>query len=161
MDKRKIRALVMDVDGTLTDGGIYTGSNGEVMKKFYVRDGLAIKHMLPEQEIIPVIITGRSSEIVSLRCKELDITHVVQGSHEKLTDLKRILEAEGISPEETAYIGDDINDLECMEYAGVTGCPCDAVEKVKKTVDYISPFAGGNGAVRSFIEWIINDERNT
>ncbi len=159
MDKKKIRALIMDVDGTLTDGGIYTGCSGEVMKKFHVRDGLAIKHILPEHGIIPVIITGRSSEIVALRCKELDITDVVQGSQHKLDDLKRILSEKNISPEETAYIGDDINDLECMEYAGITGCPCDAVKEIKETVDYISPFCGGNGAVRDFIEWIINNER--
>ena len=151
MDKKKIRALVMDVDGTLTDGGIYLGNSGEELKRFYVRDGLAIKHILPEYGIVPVIITGRSSALVSRRCEELDITDVVQGCGDKLTELKRILDAKGISLGETAYIGDDINDLECMKAVGYAGCPADAAKEVLDIAGFVCTQRGGYGAVREFI----------
>ena len=80
MDKKNIKALVLDIDGTMTDGGIYIGNDGECMKRFYVRDGLAIKHILPEHGIIPVVITGRSSAITAKRCEELDIKVLVRHS---------------------------------------------------------------------------------
>lgn len=147
-----IKALVMDIDGTLTDGSIFISDSGECMKRFYVRDGLAIKHILPEYGIVPIIITGRKSEIVSTRCRELDIDLVFQGCNNKKAELDRILSSLGISYEETAYIGDDINDYECMELCGITGCPKDAVPKIKEIADFISSFDGGQGAVREFIE---------
>lgn len=154
----KIKALVMDVDGTLTDGGIYTGETSEIMKKFYVRDGYAIKHLLPEYKIIPIIITGRMSEIVNVRCKELSIKHISQGSTNKLQNLKEILSEQNILLSETAYIGDDLNDLECMQAVALKGCPYDAVKSIREIADFVSPSCGGSGAVRDFIEWIIDNE---
>ncbi len=151
----KIRALVMDIDGTMTDGGIYIGETGEIMKRFYVRDGLAIKHILPKYGIIPIVITGRSSEIVKRRCEELDIHDVIQGSDNKLSELKRILLEKKISLEETAYIGDDINDLECMNAVYICGCPADAVKQVRDISDFVSASNGGQGAIREFVEWLI------
>ncbi len=156
----KIRALVMDVDGTLTDGGIFIGVSGEVMKKFYVRDGYAIKHMLPRMHILPIVITGRKSEIVARRCGELDIVHLCQGSVDKMTDLRRMLAQEQIMLEETAYIGDDINDLECLQAAALSGCPADAAPEVQAAADFIAPSPGGCGAVREFIEWIKANEKD-
>lgn len=156
----KIKALVMDVDGTLTDGGIYIGSNGEEFKKFYVRDGHAIKHFLPLHGIRPIIITGRESEIVNIRCKELDIADCVQGCQEKKNALVEILNKYQISPDETAYIGDDVNDLECMEFVGVVGCPNNAIEQIKNKAQFVSQYNGGQGAVRDFIEWIISHEKS-
>ncbi len=152
--KRRIRALVMDVDGTLTDGGIYIGASGEVMKRFFVRDGMAIKHFLPKHGIVPIVITGRESEIVARRCAELDIRHLIQGSEDKLRDLTTALSGLGISPEETAYIGDDVNDLECMRTVGVAACPYDADQCVVDIADYVAKAPGGRGAVREFIEWL-------
>ena len=148
----KKKLLVMDVDGTLTDGKIYMGENGEVMKAFNVKDGYAIAHMLPEMEIIPVIITGRKSKIVENRAKELGITELYQGVGDKLAQLKIVAEKYNATPEEIAYIGDDLNDLECIEFCGVTACPVDAVEKVKKTVNLVCNKKAGEGAVRDFIE---------
>ena len=148
----KIKLLVMDVDGTLTDGKIYMGENGEVMKAFNVKDGYAIAHMLPEMGIIPVIITGRKSKIVENRAKELGITELYQGVGDKLVQLKIVAEKYNATPEEIAYIGDDLNDLECIEFCGVTACPVDAVEKVKKTVNLVCNKKAGEGAVRDFIE---------
>ena len=142
----------MDVDGTLTDGKIYMGENGEVMKAFNVKDGYAIAHMLPEMEIIPVIITGRKSKIVENRAKELGITELYQRVGNKLAQLKIVAEKYNATPEEIAYIGDDLNDLECIEFCGVTACPVDAVEKVKKTVNLVCNKKAGEGAVRDFIE---------
>ena len=156
----KVRALVMDVDGTLTDGGIFIGASGEIMKNFYVRDGYAIKHMLPQMRILPIIITGRESEIVERRCRELDIVHLYQRSVDKMQDLRRVLAQEQIALEETAYIGDDVNDMECLQAVALAGCPCDAVPEIKKIADFIALSPGGHGAVREFIEWIKENEKN-
>ena len=148
----KIKLLVMDVDGTLTDGKIYMGENGEVMKAFNVKDGYAIAHMLPEMGIIPVIITGRKSKIVENRAKELGITELYQGVGDKLAVLKNVAEKYNASPDEIAYIGDDINDLDCIEYCGVTACPADAVEEVKRIATYVCKKNGRDGAVREYID---------
>lgn len=152
--KPVIKALVMDVDGTLTDGGLYIGTDGELMKRFHVRDGYAIHDLLPKMGIIPIIITGRSSEIVAQRCRELGITRLVQGSSNKIEDLKKILEEENISITQVAYMGDDLNDYDCMKQVGLKGCPSDAVSEIKSIADHVTISSGGNGAVREFVEWI-------
>ncbi len=152
----------MDVDGTLTDGKIYIGNNGELMKAFSVKDGYAITHLLPKHNIIPVIITGRKSDIVSKRCQELGIEFVFQdisNKKEKMIEFANsygIYESEkGILPN-TYYIGDDIPDLECMLITDKKGCPADAVNEIKAVSDFISSKNGGDGAVREFIEWLFN-----
>lgn len=153
-----IKYLVMDVDGTLTDGKIYIGNSGEMMKAFDVKDGYAIREILPLFNIKPVIITGRKSEILEKRCRELEITELYQGVREKKALLQQLVEKYGCGFENVAYIGDDLNDLECMlavkEKKGLVGCPADAVKEVKDIADFISYRKGGNGAVREFIEWI-------
>lgn len=159
LNKDKIRYLVMDVDGTLTDGKIYVGNSGEVFKAFDIKDGCGIHDILIPRGIIPVIITGRSSEILEKRCKELGITQLYQGVSDKLGKLLEVIKEENLS--QTAYIGDDINDLSCMHEikraGGIIGCPADAVSEVKDVSDFISNRSGGNGAVREFIEWIKGD----
>lgn len=150
----KIKMLVMDVDGTLTDGCIYIGAEGEMMKAFHVQDGYGIAQILPKLGITPIIITGRSSEIVEKRAAELKITHLYQGVSNKLTQLKAVAAELGAAPEEIAYIGDDLNDLECMRYCGCTACPADAVPEVLEAVDYVCKRNGGRGAVREFIEML-------
>lgn len=155
----KLKAFVMDVDGTLTDGGLYIGNNGEMLKRFHVKDGYAIKNILPSMGIIPIIITGRESKIVLRRCEELGISRIVQGSKNKVNDLKKILSFEGIALDETAYMGDDINDLLCMKIVGVKGCPSDSAREIKQIADYITKQTGGNGAVREFVEWIEQNSR--
>ena len=150
----RIKALAMDVDGTLTDGSIYIGDSGEMMKSFYVRDGHAIKHFLPKMGIVPIVITGRKSGIVMERCREIGIDHVIQGSSDKWNDLKELLSSLDISPDETAYIGDDVNDLDCMERVGASGCPSDAVKEIVRIAQCVTSSPGGRGAVREFIEWL-------
>lgn len=157
----KIRLLVMDVDGTLTDGKIYMSAQGELFKAFDIKDGYAIHDLLPEMSITPVIITGRESKIVENRCRELGIQHCYQGCRDKAAKLQEVAgmlgiygNAQGVY-QEIAYIGDDINDLPCMEVCGVKACPSDAVPEVKEFCDYICTAPGGRGAVREFIEWIV------
>lgn len=151
-----IKLLVMDVDGTLTDGHIYVGENGEMMKAFNVKDGYAIVKIMPESGIVPVIITGKISEIVRKRAAELKIQEVHQNVSDKLPLLKNIAEKYGVSSGEIAYIGDDVNDLQCIQWCGLSACPSDAVDKVLSQVDYICKAQGGKGAVREFTDWIVN-----
>lgn len=150
-----IKYLVMDVDGTLTDGKIYMGNNGEICKAFNIKDGCGIHDIAIPTGIIPVIITGRRSEIVMNRCQEIGIERVYQGVNNKIETLLSITS----NLAEVAYIGDDINDLSCMkpikEAGGVVGCPRDAVKKVIEIADYVANHDGGDGAVRDFIEWLV------
>lgn len=150
-----IKYLVMDVDGTLTDGKIYMGNDGEAMKAFSIKDGCGIHDILIPAGIVPVIITGRSSKIVENRCGEIGIKEIHQGISNKIEKLLSITD----DLSSVAYIGDDINDLSCMkpvkEAGGKIGCPADAVKKVKEIADFISTKNGGDGAVREFIEWLV------
>lgn len=152
-----IKILVMDVDGTLTDGKIHMGDNGELFKSFNVKDGCGIHDILPNHDITPIVITGRSSVITKNRCEELDIKYLFQNIKNKTEILQQMIMALGCTFEEVAYIGDDINDLECMELCGVTGCPADAAEEVKAICNFVSGKKGGEGAVRDFIDWIISE----
>lgn len=149
-----IKLLIMDVDGTLTDGMIYMAPSGEAMKAFNIKDGYAIAHMLPQMGITPAIITGRRSRIVENRAKELGIAELYQGVADKLGKLKEIAEKYNVASYEIAYIGDDLNDLDCLQYCGFTGCPADATNEVKQTADYVTRANAGSGAVREFIELI-------
>ena len=147
---------MMDVDGTLTDGKIYMGANGELYKAFNIKDGYGIHDILIPNKIEPIIITGRSSSIVQKRCDELGITRVYQGITNKLEKIKEITH----HLDKVAYIGDDLNDLPCMialkSFGGIVGCPNDAVKRVKEIADFVAKHEGGNGAVREFIEWLID-----
>ena len=159
MKKKLIKYLVMDVDGTLTDGKIYMGDNGEVCKAFNIKDGYGINSIAAFAGIVPVIITGRQSNIVLNRCREIGITEVHQGVSDKLGKLKMLIK----ELSQVAYIGDDINDLECMmavhEAGGIVGCPADAAKKIIDVADFIAEHGGGDGAVRDFIEWIVELEQ--
>lgn len=154
-----IKYLVMDVDGTLTDGKIYMSPSGEAMKAFNIKDGCGIHDLLIPSGIIPVIITGRNSEIVLNRCTEIGVTEVYQGITHKTDKLQQVCNDLG----QVAYIGDDINDFDCMkavkDAGGIVGCPRDAVKRVKAVADFVSSYNGGEGAVRDYIEWLIAKER--
>jgi 3-deoxy-D-manno-octulosonate 8-phosphate phosphatase (KDO 8-P phosphatase) len=157
MDKSKIKLLVLDVDGTLTDGKIYMSASGELMKVFDIKDGYGIHELLPKAGITPVIITGRESMILERRCEELGIEHIYQGIANKIEKLDDVLRMFDVTYKNVAYIGDDLNDLPCMERVGIVGCPSDASQCVLAIADYISAKGGGNGAVRDFIEWLIDN----
>lgn len=152
-----IKYLILDVDGTLTDGKIYMGPNGEAMKAFSIKDGYVINFILKPVGIIPIIITARNSSIVQNRCDELGITEVYQGKMDKLTALKEIVGEDNVGS--CAYFGDDILDLKCMvpiqKAGGIVGCPSDAVKEIKAITDYVCVSKAGEGALREFAEWLI------
>lgn len=151
----KVKLLVMDVDGTLTDGKINIGFNGELYKSFCCKDGTGIIRV-HKAGIIPVILTSRKSEIVETRARELGIPYVLQGAGDsKLAILDNFIKHQNIKYNEIAYIGDDINDLDCMKVCGVTACPSDAVDEIKNISSYICLKAGGEGAVREFSDWLL------
>ena len=161
-----IRFLVMDVDGTLTDGKIYMGQDGELFKAFDIKDGYGVKCLLPDANIIPIVITARNSRIVENRCHEMGVTELYQGKMDKYRTLLQILEkySELDKTEYTlanvAYVGDDLLDLQCMkpikEAGGFVACPNDAVDEVKDIVNYVAFKNAGSGAVREIIEKIID-----
>ena len=151
-----MKFLVMDVDGTLTDGKIYMGSNGEAMKAFNIKDGYGIAVILPQNNIIPIIITARQSKILENRCQELHITEFYQGSKDKPQTLTAILAHYNADLSSVAYIGDDLTDLSAMKAVKVAGgtvlCPADAIFQIRAIADYVSPIKAGDGAVRDCID---------
>lgn len=152
----KIRFFVLDVDGTLTDGSIQIGVDGEMFKRFDVKDGFGIVK-IKRAGIEPIIITGRSSAIVKKRAEELGVSKVFQGIQDKYSILNNILKKEKSSWENVAYMGDDLNDLSCIERAGVSACPSDAIEEVCAAVTYKCKRSGGKGAVREFCEELLRN----
>lgn len=154
MDYGKIKLIVLDVDGTLTDGGIYYDSQGNEMKRFDVKDGLGIL-VARKAGLQFAIITGRASPMVECRAKELGIEHLLQGVQKKHPALLELAKDCGLSLEEIGYIGDDLNDLQCMEAVGFRACPCDAAAAVKAICSYIASVPGGHGAVRENLEYLL------
>ena len=148
-----IKMLVMDVDGTLTDGKIYYGNDGELFKAFDVRDGYRLVKC-EEYGIITAIITGKTSKIVEGRARDLKIKEVHQGVSNKIEVLKTLIEKYSLDKSQVAYIGDDVNDIECMQYCGFSACPADAIDEVKNTVEYFFKNICGHGAVRELIDRI-------
>lgn len=149
-----IKLIVLDVDGTMTDGGVYIDNNGLELKKFNIKDGAGI--ILAESIGLEfMILTGRKSICVEQRAKELNIKYVCQGIHHKADYLKDFVRDKSFSAEHIAYIGDDLNDLPAMHFVGISACPLDATDEVKAYCDYVLPVNGGEGAVRSFINMLL------
>ena len=149
-----IKLVIMDVDGTLTDGAMYYSARGEELKRFNTRDGMGIT-LLHRGGIQTAIITSENSDIVLRRAQKLGITEVVLGSHDKTATFHDISRRSGLDAESIAYIGDDVNDLHVMQLCGLSGCPSDAVNAIKSVAHMVSSFPGGNGAVREFAEFIL------
>lgn len=153
-----VKLLVIDVDGTLTDGVVYIGNAGELCKGFYVRDGLGIMRAI-KNGVKPIILTSRESEIVAVRAGELGIEEVYQRVPDKREFLEKYLKENGYAGGETAYMADDINDYEAIQLAGLRGCPSDAVPEMKNICNFVSRFEGGRGAVREFCDFIVDSGR--
>jgi 3-deoxy-D-manno-octulosonate 8-phosphate phosphatase (KDO 8-P phosphatase) len=154
---KKIKLLLLDVDGVLTDGRILLDNQGNELKAFHVRDGHGIK-MAQKAGIIVGIITGRISEVVNIRARELGIKEVHQGTHEKIVVYDSILGRYGFRDEEVAYMGDDIVDVDIFKRTGLAVTVDDADPSVKPHVDMITKTAGGRGAVREFINLILKHQ---
>lgn len=153
---KKIKILAMDVDGTLTDGHVYISDQGEAMKAFDIKDGMGIVKAR-ERGIVPAIITGRKSQIVVNRAKELKIPEVFQAVGDKTEVLRSLAQKYECALGEIAFIGDDENDLEAMGLCGFCACPADAVDAVKERADYVCARNGGRGAVRELIDMLLKE----
>ena len=150
----RIQAVVFDVDGVLTDGGLWYGPTGEALKRFDVKDGHAL--VLARLTGLPTgILTARTSAMVDVRAAELKITHVFQGRREKGAGFLELAQTFGLAPDALAYMGDDVNDLPALSRCGLSGCPADAVPEVRAAVHFVSTCPGGRGAAREFIELIL------
>ncbi|MBC8016762.1 MAG: HAD-IIIA family hydrolase [Sporomusaceae bacterium] len=151
---QKIKLLVLDVDGVLTSGQIIFGPEGELMKKFHAQDGLGIT-LAHKAGLKIAIITGRESQMVKLRSAELSITDIYQGSMNKMKALSELMAKYNLTHEQIAYVGDDLNDLPVMIRVGLPCAVANAASEVKQHAQLITKQAGGNGAVREVIEYIL------
>src|SRR5690554_164587 len=151
---RRILVVAFDVDGTLTDGRIHIGPDGEAMKSFYVRDGLGIS-LLRRAGLHCAFITARESAIVERRAAELGIDDVMQGVARKAEALARLAQRTGVATEQIAYMGDDWPDLPALRRAGLAAAPGDAPPEIVRRVHWVSRRPAGAGAVREFAEFIL------
>jgi 3-deoxy-D-manno-octulosonate 8-phosphate phosphatase (KDO 8-P phosphatase) len=149
-----MRALCLDVDGVLTDGRVYYGGAGEPLRAFHIQDGLAIEAF--QRCLGPVIIlTGKTSQAVAARARELDIRHVIQGSGDKLADLAALLRQLNLRLDEIAAIGDDLPDLPVLTRCGYPIAVANAVDEIKAVARLVTSRGGGAGAVREAIEHLL------
>ena len=151
---RQVKLVIFDVDGVLTDGGIYIGPQGELFKAFNAKDGLGVS-LWHKAGGKTAIITGRTSEQLSCRAQELGISRVWQGQRDKRAAYRELKEAFGLADEEIAYIGDDLIDLPVMLQVGFTGAPADASPEVRRIASVVSGLPGGHGAVREVLEFLL------
>ena len=150
----RLRLLVLDVDGVMTDGSIILDDNAVQYKAFNVRDGHGVK-MLQRHGVEVAIITGRTSKVVEHRAKELGIERVLQGSWDKAKSLTEMLEGTDFSLDDVAYMGDDVVDLPVMRMAGLSLSVADAHPEVLKRSDWVSSLPGGGGALRELTDTIL------
>jgi 3-deoxy-D-manno-octulosonate 8-phosphate phosphatase (KDO 8-P phosphatase) len=150
----RVRLMILDVDGVLTDGRLYYGAGGEAMKAFDVRDGHGIK-LLHEGGVDVALLTARSSAIVAVRARELGIERVVQGAANKVEGFERLSSDAGVAPSHCGYIGDDWPDLAVLARAGFAATVADAAPEVRAVAHWIAPAAGGCGAVRQLAEFVL------
>lgn len=150
----KIKLVVFDVDGTLTDSGVYYDNNGNELKKFSTKDGMGVANF-NRCGLISAVITGRKSSIVEKRMSELGCKYIVQGVSDKIKVLSEILENEELDFSNVGYIGDDINDAKAMDEVLFSCCPKDAHISILNRVHYISQYNGGFGACREFCDLIL------
>lgn len=155
---RKIRFLVLDVDGVMTDGGIYYSSKGEAMKRFNSKDGYGIVNV-QRMGVKVGIITGRVSAIVARRARELGIQHVYQNQENKIEAYRDIKVKLGLSDAEVAYLGDDEPDIPVLRIVGFSAAPSDASPAVLREVSYVCRERGGRGAVREVVDLLLEARR--
>ena len=145
----------MDVDGVLTDGGMYYLESGDEIKKFHSRDGMGIK-LLQRHGIITAFVTSEKTLLVQQRGVKLNVPEIHQGIREKKKTLEELCTRYGLAMQQVAYIGDDVNDLAALKSVGFSAAPADATSVVKCVVDYICTCGGGTGAVREISELILH-----
>ncbi len=153
---KQIKYLIIDVDGTLTDAGIYYDEHGNELKKFCTKDaaGFFAAH---QAGIKIMILTGRECAATTRRMKEMKVDYLVQDCKNKVKYIQGFMRENNISKEDLGYLGDDLNDLPGMSLCGFVGCPADACEEVKERADYVSGIKGGYGAVRDIISYLLKE----
>ncbi|MCB0477517.1 MAG: HAD-IIIA family hydrolase [Crocinitomicaceae bacterium] len=158
LEKRDIQLIILDIDGVLTDGGMYFSENGDQMKKYNTKDGMAIINLVRKGMQFGIISSGFKDKMVRARAEMLGIQRIYVGRDKKMGILKSWLEEMNISIQQVAYVGDDINDLEIMEACGLSACPKDAVKAIREISDIILPKKGGDACVREFLDGYIRYE---
>ena len=152
---KRIKLVLTDNDGVLTDTGVYYSENGEELKRFSIRDGMGVERLRKLVNIKTIIITGELSGSVKMRAEKLKIDELYLGAKNKELLLDEILNKNRLRSENIAFIGDDVNDLELIKIVGLTAAPADAMPDIIETVDYVCEHKGGNGAFREFAELLI------
>lgn len=156
LDKCKnIRIMLTDVDGVLTDGGMYYDQRGDIMKKFHTRDGMGVT-LMKKHEIPTIIITKERTQMVKQWAKRMKIEKLYDGIIKKDKILEKICKKYEVKPNEVAYIGDDVNDIDLLNIVGLSICPNDAIKEVKNNCDYICKIKGGEGVLREIADIIIS-----
>lgn len=149
-----VRLFAMDVDGVLTDAGMYYSESGDELKKFNTHDGMGIK-LLQRAGLITALITMEETKLVARRAEKLAIPEVHQGAWDKLVVLREMVARHGLTLQEAAYIGDDVNDLQALKAVGFSATPADGLPSVRQAVDYVCRKKGGEGAVREIADMIL------
>ena len=156
---QEIRLFATDVDGVLTDAGMYYSESGDEWKKFNTRDGMGIK-LLQKAGLITAIVTQERTRLVARRAEKLAIPELHQGVMDKLSVIREMASRHGISLQQIAYIGDDVNDIEALKAVGVSAAPADGLPQVLDVVAYVCQKKGGEGAVRELAELILQAQVN-
>jgi 3-deoxy-D-manno-octulosonate 8-phosphate phosphatase (KDO 8-P phosphatase) len=150
-----VRALILDVDGVLTDGGLYYTESGEEMKRFDVRDGQGLV-LLREAGVLVALVTRKTSQIVTRRAAALGITEVHQDVRDKRAMVEALLARHDIAPAAACFVGDDVNDLPAMSYVGLAAAPADAVPRVRAAAALVTRAPAGHGAVRELCDQLLS-----
>jgi len=152
---KKIKIILTDVDGVLTDGGMYYTKNGDSMKKFHTRDGMGVT-LLRKKDIPTMIVTKEKNDIIKQWAKTMNIKKLYDGVYDKVKILDIICNKFEVLPSEVAYIGDDINDIELLQHVGFSATPNDGINEIKKFCNYVCEKNGGNAAFREFADLILS-----
>lgn len=155
---QRVEIILSDVDGVLTDGGLYYDAQSNETKKFHVRDGLGIK-LWQRAGFKFGLVTARTSNIVRMRANELGLDLVRQGQENKLPIVEQILTELNYTPEQLCFIGDDLTDLACLQYAGVGATVSDAANELREEADFVTTLPGGRGAVRELVETLLKSQQ--
>lgn len=154
---KKIKIVLTDVDGVLTDGGMYYTKDGDIMKKFHTRDGMGIT-LLKKQNISTIIITKEKTMMVKQWSKKMKIRELYDGVKQKDLMIEKICKKYELKVDELAYIGDDVNDIELLKKVGLSACPADGIKEVKDICDYVCKTNSGNGAFRELSDLILSNK---
>ena len=152
LKKKEIKLLVLDIDGVLTDTGIYISDNNEELKKFNAKDGYGMIQFIKNNGQIAFLSSGKNTKIIEKRAEMIGVQHIITGTWDKITKLGNLSEKLNINFENIAYIGDDMNDFEAMQNVGFTACPADAHPEIKKMATLTLQNKGGEGCVREFLD---------